>query len=419
MFPSRLLLAMMSVALPAQMTWAQDAARADAEATADATEGADTPESGEVTIGEQGSEQDPLAGREPTGGIEPERNLEVKQVEGVLGLPALSVKIDPRVLGVAPGDPLPALRREGEAVRKRDGRLLPSGDSGRAVFILDADPEAGDDQPLAMVVAPCLTLESMERLLEDRGEDLRFTVTGMVHTYRGVNYLLPTAQPRPWLISNKKPGEKGELIKEPVGEPKADAPESDAPDKTETESTSSDTPDKSSDVPADQSPDQSPDKKGDEATPSADEVLNELLNERRDAPTPIAPPPTDLSGDTANGKTKRSRTVTDPLLLGLDPDQPQAELKDEGEFIIARTGRLIHSADGANWLFVLDADKAAAPEPPMIVHACKLLETMEKTVREQGEDVPFVVTGQVFVYRGANYLLPTIVKREFERGNLE
>ena len=48
-----------------------------------------------------------------------------------------------------------------------------------------------------------------------------------------------------------------------------------------------------------------------------------------------------------------------------------------------------------------------------------MLETMERTVREQGDDIPFVVTGQVFIYRGANYLLPTIVKREFDRGNLE
>ena len=91
----------------------------------------------------------------------------------------------------------------------------------------------------------------------------------------------------------------------------------------------------------------------------------------------------------------------------------------EGQFIIARTGRLVRAADGSQALFVLDADGAQAPEPPMIIHACKLLETMEQTVMKQGDNVPFIITGQVFMYRGANYLLPTIVKREFDPGNLE
>jgi len=55
----------------------------------------------------------------------------------------------------------------------------------------------------------------------------------------------------------------------------------------------------------------------------------------------------------------------------------------------------------------------------MILHACKLLETMEKTVQEQGDDIPFIVSGQVFVYRGANYLLPTLYQIDLDRGNLQ
>lgn len=362
----------------------------------------------EVTIGQRGSEQDPLAGRRPVLSIEPVRDPAGAGpgrggVEAMRGVPALSIKADPRVLGVVPGEPLPRLRREGEALRRRDGQLLPSGDRGYAVFIAEADPEAGDDTPVPMVVAPCMMLESMERLLEDRGDELRFTITGQVHTYRGVNYLLPTAQPKPWLISQ---GRAGEVVVDEAAGADAERPVDAAPDQAAKPGPAAPGP------PGDPPP-------GDKAAPTADEVMGELLQERVDAPEPVV---VAEGGGVLQGlppSTSGAGGAIDPLLLGLDPDQPQAELKDEGQFVTARTGRLVRSADGSHALFVFDADQAGSPEPPMILHACKLLETMEKTVLKQGDDVPFVISGQVFVYRGANYLLPTIVKREFDRGNLK
>ncbi|MEM9110119.1 MAG: hypothetical protein AAGC72_08845 [Planctomycetota bacterium] len=354
---------------------------------------------GEVTIGERGSEQDPLSGRDKGLAIEPQETTDADLQEAKKTVPTMRVKVDPRVLGVAPGEPLPPLRREGEALRKRDGKLLPTGERGYAVFILDADPEDGDKKSLAMVLAPCMTLESMERLLEDRGDNLRFTVTGQIHTYRGVNYLLPTSQPRPWLIDTDT---QEQLVTEPENGIEDETPA--APDASETEANE-------------------PEESTEEATPSADDVLQQLLEQRRDSPTPEpaeAPGPGDREAGPAGPAAQRaSRLVSDPLLIGLDTDQPQAELKEEGQFIIARNGRLVRSADGSQALFVLDSDGPGAPEPPMILQACKLLETMEQTVQEQGDNVPFVITGQVFMYRGANYLLPTIVKREFDRGNLE
>lgn len=379
---ARLTTAAMLAILPALSAPAQDTA-------------ADEADPNEVTIGQKGSEQDPLSGRDAGLAIEPEEVTGPLRDDAARSVPTMRVKVDPRVLGVAPGEPLPPLRREGEALRKRDGQLLPTGERGYAVFIMDADPEAGDEKPLAMVVAPCMTLESMERLIEDRGDNLRFTVTGQVHTYRGVNYLLPTSQPKPWLIDADA---EEKLVAEP-------AEDNETPAEPET--------------PQDD-PAGSEGSEDDSATPSADDVLQELLNQKQDSPTPDATESTGASGeDAATPATPASRVASDPLLLGLDTDQPLAELKEEGQFIIARTGRLIRSADGSHALFVLDADGPGAPEPPMILQACKLLETMEKTVQQQGENVPFVITGQVFMYRGANYLLPTIVKREFERGNLE
>jgi hypothetical protein len=396
MLVKRSALAVLLATLPAVSLVAQDDA---------VDEGSGPPE---VTIGERGSEQDPLAGKDEGLAVAPQREPQVHQVEGILGVPALSVKIDPRTLGVAPGEPLPALRREGEAIRKRDGKLMPTGDRGYAAFILDADPEAGDDKPVGMVLSPCMALEAMERLQENRGDRLRFTITGEVHTYRGVNYLLPTAQPKPWLVEDEPAAD------EQAAEGEAEKPATDAgaePTADATETTDGAT--------AEQAPDAAAD--GDsEATPSADEVLEELLKQRREAPTRSAPDGGDATGEAPRLDTPAApRLLADPLLESLDPNQPQAELKKEGAFLIARTGRLIRTSDGAHALFVLDADAQGAPEPPMIMQGCKLLEVMEKTVREQGDDVPFVVTGQVYVYRGANYLLPTIVKRAFESGNLE
>lgn len=363
------------------------------------------PPPNEVTIGPRGSEQDPLAGRDEGLAVEPSVTDDSNQRVTEQDAPAIRVTVDPRVLGVAPGEPLPPLRREGEALRKRDGQLLLAGEHGDAVLILDADPAAGDEKPLGMFVAPCMTLESMERLLEERGSKLRFTITGQVYTYRGVNYLLPTAQPKPWLLTADQGKQSIDRSKESDQSAQDASVGPSEPEGQATEASATPIPEQT------------------QATPSADDVLKQLLDQKRDRSTPL---PTNASGSPSKDVSKMAKTRStprrlshDPLLLGIDPDQPLAELKDEGQLLIARTGRLVRSADGSQALFVLDSDGPGAPEPPMILQACKLLETMEQTAKQLGDDVPFVVTGQLFTYRGANYLLPTIVKREFDRGNLE
>ena len=70
-------------------------------------------------------------------------------------------------------------------------------------------------------------------------------------------------------------------------------------------------------------------------------------------------------------------------------------------------------------VFVFDADSQHAPEPPMILQPCRLLQSMEDIVQQRGDTVVFVLSGQVHVYRGANYLLPTLMRIAIDRGNLE
>ena len=71
-------------------------------------------------------------------------------------------------------------------------------------------------------------------------------------------------------------------------------------------------------------------------------------------------------------------------------------------------------------LFTFEADGAdpAAAETPMRLMPCKLLEHMEQTVVERGDQVVFQLSGRVHTYRGANFLLPTMVRLEPQRDNL-
>ena len=52
----------------------------------------------------------------------------------------------------------------------------------------------------------------------------------------------------------------------------------------------------------------------------------------------------------------------------------------------------------------------------MIMMPCQLLESMEKLISERGDRVVFNTSGQVFVYKGANYLLPSIMREDYDRG---
>jgi hypothetical protein len=107
-------------------------------------------------------------------------------------------------------------------------------------------------------------------------------------------------------------------------------------------------------------------------------------------------------------------------VLGVAPGQQkeQPELLREGEFIVNRRGHLARAKDSSRLLFVFEADKKSTPERPMILQACRTLESMEQIVQQRGESVNFIVSGQVHTYRGRNYLLPTMMKIAEGRDNL-
>lgn len=143
--------------------------------------------------------------------------------------------------------------------------------------------------------------------------------------------------------------------------------------------------------------------------PSAEDVIRQLEGQARE--NPLIEPTRPLMRE----QTPGSEVQTDPRVLGVAPGQAKPTLRREGEFIVNRRGR-IKPAGGAQVgsLFVFEADSQANPEPPMHLLPCQMLQSMEDLATERGHSVIFVLSGQVFTYRGANYLLPTMMKIAIE-----
>lgn len=122
--------------------------------------------------------------------VDPVQRPDVEYVPSRVGAPSVTVDIDRSVLGVAPGQPRPTLRREGEFIVNRRGRLVRSPDGAHVLFAFESDSQSAQEPP--MVVQACRNLEAMENYVVDRGDAAVFIVSGQVHAYRGANYLLPT-----------------------------------------------------------------------------------------------------------------------------------------------------------------------------------------------------------------------------------
>ena len=150
--------------------------------------------------------------------------------------------------------------------------------------------------------------------------------------------------------------------------------------------------------------------------PSGQEVVDDLLRKRQDPVIRPSKPPT---APVAPGASLSPAPSIDPRVLGVAPDGQKAKLKGEGEFVVNRRGRLVRAADGAHFLFVFEADSAEAPETPVVMMPCQLLESMEKLVQERGESLSFRITGQLFLYKGANYLMPSVMRITTDKGNLQ
>lgn len=141
---------------------------------------------------------------------------------------------------------------------------------------------------------------------------------------------------------------------------------------------------------------------------TAEEVLNQLLRDRN------------KQRENAGGPNTSSTDANNSIKKGIAPNIKPTKLKREGQFIMQRRGRMI--ADGKHfkqWMFVFESDKNGMADPPMYLMPCRYLEDMERIVKREGDSAVFILSGQIFVYRGANYLLPTIMQQAVSRNNLK
>lgn len=82
----------------------------------------------------------------------------------------------------------------------------------------------------------------------------------------------------------------------------------------------------------------------------------------------------------------------------------------DGTVVTARRGRLVRAGRGGELAFSVDSDPDSPGTPPMTLLPCRLLESIEASAAQHGENMAFLVSGRVTVFQGRNYLLPTMYK---------
>lgn len=128
---------------------------------------------------------------------------------------------------------------------------------------------------------------------------------------------------------------------------------------------------------------------------SVDEMIEDLLED--DPAAPVAPN-LDQAGELEAMETNK--------------------LVPENTVFARRQGRVVRADNGAEWLFVFDADTSGESDPPMVLMPCRTLERAERIAEEQGDAARFVVSGRIYVYHGRNYLLPTVMRLTRDQDNL-
>lgn len=272
-------------------------------------------------------------------------------------------------------DRSPPLVREGAFVSAARG-VLARGKSGRWYVVFDRDARGRQMPP--MVILPSQHLAAMERIAarfeseENERSRTRILITGQVFAYQGQNYLLPTAPP---ILETTAPTQPAQPTTQ------ADLP---------TEAT----------VPS----------TGETPTPTADNAAVQAPKTAEAAADQPKPEPTidqiisDL--DRALGTRRATNPAATTVTEQLPSEGAGARVRPAG-FMTARRGRIVRAANGEP-TFVVDSGTAGeVPEPPMMLLPCTNLTAIESLTERLGESVTFTVSGQVTVYRGRNYLLPT------------
>lgn len=285
---------------------------------------------------------------------------------------------EPRVVraegsGTSTARPRPArLIREGAFLADRQGWVRPVG-AMRWAMVFDKAEDGTVDAPMALL--PSLKLMEMRRIVEARPETVTFRVSGRVFVFKGRNYLLPT-----FFVTMAQ-----------AGEPPAGVSELSRESASEARQAFDDLLGKD---PEDQNDPEAMLRRVDKATP-----------------TQTVPSPAAVTDQSADGQTAPGGEAALP---GGGADR----LVREGTMIVGRRGRLVRGPAGE---LVFAVDNGAGAEGPASLRLlpCLNLQEMERLSRAHPVPLQFKVSGEVFVYDGQNFLLPTMYLIEIDReGNL-
>lgn len=84
----------------------------------------------------------------------------------------------------------------------------------------------------------------------------------------------------------------------------------------------------------------------------------------------------------------------------------------EGTFMLQVKGSLHRGEQSGSWVFRVARDDPSLELFELTLLPCTLLASLEQLVESMpGEEIVFDLTGQVFVYRGRNFLMPTHAPR--------
>ncbi len=133
------------------------------------------------------------------------------------------------------------------------------------------------------------------------------------------------------------------------------------------------------------------------APPTAEDILRTLREQRpvNEVLKPVPPMP---------GETTPVGITTSGRLL------------PEGTAVVSRPGRLVREADW--WTFAYESDHLDHPEPPIKLLPNRNLEFMVGAAEGVTTGLVFVVSGEVTVFQGENYLLTTVAMRRTTPSNL-
>jgi hypothetical protein len=141
----------------------------------------------------------------------------------------------------------------------------------------------------------------------------------------------------------------------------------------------------------------------------------ETLEANEGADIEDAPPSTTLSEDPS--VEELLARMEEQTNIGWDETPPQATgsspgLLTDGTLLANRRGRVMRS-DSGGWRFIMDNDPDADPwtDLPQELLPCRALEHMRSRLELIGTD-EFTISGRVFLYKGANYLLPVLWVQE-------